>query len=56
MANPGRPHPHHHPHRLPDLAIPGRQVTLIPGARLTAGAGRVGRARQDEPGVFGAAR
>ena len=32
MANPSRTHLHHHPHRLLDLAIPGRQAALVPSA------------------------
>jgi hypothetical protein len=50
MADPGRPHPHHHPDRLPELAIPGRHAGLIPAARLTAETGRASRARRGEPG------
>jgi hypothetical protein len=34
MANTRRPHPRHHPHRLPHIAIPGRQAVPIPSARL----------------------
>ena len=43
MAHPGRPHPHHHPHGLPDCSDPGRQAALIPGAGLSAEVARVGR-------------
>jgi len=50
MANPRRAHPHHHPHRLPDVAIPGRQAALIPGARLRAPAQLSDEEAADETG------